>query len=181
MRAVAATGWAVFLALFVRAHWTQRSTGRPVVSRRRVAYLALLAQAIAAALPFVSARPSPPSLASLALFVSFVAASCTLAVWALHHLGPFWSLDACLRANHQLVQTGPYRWLRHPIYTAFAGMVLATNATLASAPVAAVSLALFVAGTELRIRNEEKVLLERFGEQYRAYRNRSYAWLPPLR
>jgi hypothetical protein len=50
-----------------------------------------------------------------------------LAVWARRHLGRNWSAEVRIATDHQLVRTGPYRLLRHPIYTAMLGMFLGTT------------------------------------------------------
>lgn len=53
----------------------------------------------------------------LATGLSLQTAATWLAIWARRHLGPNWSADVRLAIDHQLVQTGPYRRIRHPIYT----------------------------------------------------------------
>jgi hypothetical protein len=54
------------------------------------------------------------------------AAFILLAVWARRHLGSNWSAEVRIGVDHQLVRTGPYGFLRHPIYTAMLGMFLGT-------------------------------------------------------
>lgn len=54
------------------------------------------------------------------------AAFILLAVWARRHLGRNWSGEVRIGVDHQLLRTGPYRLLRHPIYTAMLGMFLGT-------------------------------------------------------
>ena len=54
-------------------------------------------------------------------------ASVGLAWFAVRHLGKQWRIQAALSEDHELVQTGPYRWVRHPIYASMLGMLLATG------------------------------------------------------
>jgi protein-S-isoprenylcysteine O-methyltransferase Ste14 len=49
-----------------------------------------------------------------------------ITVWARRHSGPFWSGRVTLKRDHQLIQSGPYAWVRHPIYS---GLLLAMLAT----------------------------------------------------
>lgn len=89
-------------------------------------------------------------------------------VWARAHLGRFWSSSVTLKSEHALVRTGPYAISRHPIYT---GLLLALlGSALARGTIGAlVSLALFVWGFMIKIRQEERLLLAHFGAAYRAY------------
>jgi protein-S-isoprenylcysteine O-methyltransferase Ste14 len=61
------------------------------------------------------------------------------------------------------------------------GMILSTLAAWTWWPMAVGSVVAFVAGTEIRIRAEERLLAERFGESFSAYRSRTSAYLPLLR
>lgn len=81
------------------------------------------------------------------------------------------------RARHTLVTTGPYRWVRHPFYVAVALAVIAN--TLATANwflglTGAAAISLLV----IRTRTEEKKLEERFGAEYRSYRERTGRFVP---
>lgn len=99
------------------------------------------------------------------------------AAWARVHLGRFWSGTVTLKADHVLVRTGPYAMTRHPIYT---GLLLALGGTavVRSTPAALVGLIFLVIGVMLKIRQEERLLLEHFGPAYRAYQAEVPAVLP---
>src|SRR5215831_4187129 len=62
----------------------------------------------------------------VALGATIQAASLVLAVWARRHLGHNWSGEVRIAVDHQLISSGPYKFLRHPIYTAMLGMFLGT-------------------------------------------------------
>jgi protein-S-isoprenylcysteine O-methyltransferase Ste14 len=103
-------------------------------------------------------------------------------VWAAtRHLGKQWRYVAALTEDHELIQTGPYARLRHPIYTSMLGMLLATGAAWTWWPMFAAGVAAFVAGTEIRVRAEDRLLAERFQESFAEYRARVPAFIPFIR
>ena len=102
-----------------------------------------------------------------------------LAVWARRHLGRNWSAEVRIAMDHQLIRTGPYRSLRHPIYTAMLGMFLGT--AIASSQVhALVGLALLVVAYLRKTRLEDQILAQTFGAQFDAYRHDTWALVPLL-
>lgn len=104
-----------------------------------------------------------------------------LAWAAAHELGKQWRLEAALSTDHELVQTGPYRWVRHPIYTSMFGMLMATAAAYTWWPMWIAGGAAFIAGTEIRVRAEERLLEGHFQDRFRAYRSRVRAYIPFVR
>lgn len=118
---------------------------------------------------------------SLALSMLLTPLSVALAWWATRHLGKQWRYQAALRADHELVQTGPYRWMRHPIYTSMLGMMLATGFCWTWWPLFVAAVVCFLAGTEIRVRAEDRLLEDRFAATFVAYRKRVPAYLPFLR
>lgn len=101
--------------------------------------------------------------------------------WALYHLSTQWRLLAAVTADHQLITTGPYRWIRHPIYASLLSILLMTLTVRAPGWGALVSLALYLLGTEVRISAEDRLLESRFGDEFDAYRRRTPAYVPFLR
>jgi protein-S-isoprenylcysteine O-methyltransferase Ste14 len=102
-----------------------------------------------------------------------------LLIWsALPALGDEWRLQAGVYEDHRLIQSGV---VRHPIYASMIALLLATGFLRAPLTVCAMALALMIAGTEIRIHAEERLLMERFGQQFVAYRARVPAYLPFLR
>ncbi len=101
--------------------------------------------------------------------------------WVNASLGRNFSGTLALRADHKLIQHGPYRWVRHPMYASFlvfmAGMLLLTaNWFVGVLPIAIV---LFVMIN--RTPKEEAMMLERFGDEYRNVMLRTGRFLPRLR
>jgi protein-S-isoprenylcysteine O-methyltransferase Ste14 len=97
------------------------------------------------------------------------------------HLGAQLRVQAVVTSEHRLVTSGPYSVVRHPIYACLFGFLIATGLVF-SRPLALVAaLPVFVLGTEIRLRAEDRLLAEHFGEEFQAYRRRVSAWLPGLR
>jgi protein-S-isoprenylcysteine O-methyltransferase Ste14 len=100
-----------------------------------------------------------------------------LAISARRHLGRNWSAEVRIGEGHELVRTGPYRMMRHPIYTAmlgmFAGTVIASSQYHALLAVAILWIA-YLRKTRL----EENILQKAFGGQWDAYRRETWRLVP---
>ncbi len=83
------------------------------------------------------------------------------------------------RARHTLVTDGPYRFVRHPFYVATA-LAMAANSLVTANWFLAVTGAVAVALIAIRTRTEEQKLLERFGDEYRHYMQRTGRFIPRL-
>lgn len=121
-----------------------------------------------------------PGMGRLALGVVSLALGPLLTWTSAVTLGRQWRFDAGLNADHQLVQSGAYRVVRHPIYTSMLCMLIGTGLLLARVPLLIVALAFFITGTEIRVRLEDRLLAERFGAAFADYRRRVHAYLPFL-
>jgi protein-S-isoprenylcysteine O-methyltransferase Ste14 len=97
--------------------------------------------------------------------------------WMLRTLGPNLTDTVTVRAKATLVTRGPYRWVRHPMYLGVALLMLAVSLLSANALCALLG-TVVVAMQLLRTRTEEAKLVERFGEDYRAYARRTGRFLP---
>ena len=100
-----------------------------------------------------------------------------LAVWARLHLGKYWSGRITLKVDHRVIQTGPYAWVRHPIYS---GLILALLGTAISiGTVQAVFGFAFILVSFLRkLTLEENWLRSHFGAEYELYQKRVSALIP---
>jgi protein-S-isoprenylcysteine O-methyltransferase Ste14 len=100
---------------------------------------------------------------------------------AVKHLGRQFRVNAGLYVDHELVRAGPYAIVRHPIYSSVLAILLSTILLLTPWRWAAVSLALFVVGTEIRVHTEDRLLASRFGREFVDYRNKVPAYVPFVR
>jgi len=105
--------------------------------------------------------------------------SAILAIFARKHLGRNWSAEIASKVDHQLIKTGPYRLIRHPIYTGMLGMFAGT-AFLSGELHALVGVAIISVAYLRKIRLEEKNLRNVFGTKYDEYRKNSWALIPFL-
>lgn len=112
---------------------------------------------------------------ALAIQLLFLA----LGVWSRRSLGRNWSGAIAATEGQELVRTGPYRWLRHPIYTAVLGMYACT-ALIAGEVHALVGLVLLLAAYWRKVRLEELHLASHFGPSYRDYRDATWGAIPGL-
>jgi protein-S-isoprenylcysteine O-methyltransferase Ste14 len=87
-------------------------------------------------------------------------------------------IDAALGADHRLVRSGPYAVVRNPIYTSMLLVLFAIGVIIAGWKLFVVALLLFVIGTEIRVRIEERLLASHFGEEFQAYKRSVPAYLP---
>ncbi|MGA2047601.1 MAG: isoprenylcysteine carboxylmethyltransferase family protein [Terracidiphilus sp.] len=135
------------------------------------------------ALAWAYVRPIGFEKATPSLVASMILGPLAVALaWAAtRHLGKQWRYKAALSEDHELIQTGPYRWIRHPIYASMLGMLLATIAAWTWWPMGVGSVIAFLAGTEIRIRSEDGLLAERFQDSFFAYRSRAKAYIPFIR
>ena len=112
--------------------------------------------------------------------VALSAASTWLTFAALRTLGKEWSLEARLVEGHRLVTAGPYGRVRHPIYTAMCGKLLATGLVVSHWIGLLTGLLLIGIGTAIRVRSEDKLLRAEFGAAFEAYARAVPAIVPNL-
>jgi len=136
-----------------------------------------LAFNIAYALP-AAGMSGDPTLRFLGIVV--FAAGLAIRWYAIVHLGRFFTVNVAIAAGHRLIDTGPYRFVRHPSYTgalmAFLGLALCL-ANWASLAVMLVPVFLVFLR---RMHVEEEALLQAFGNQYRDYMHRTKRLIPAV-
>jgi protein-S-isoprenylcysteine O-methyltransferase Ste14 len=125
-------------------------------------------------------RVLPASLVPYALGLLLCALGLAFTVWARVHLGTNWSDAVTHKQDHELVRSGPYARVRHPIYT---GLLLAfLSVAIARGDVKSfVGCTLMTLGILLKLRIEERLMAETFGDAYAEYRARVPALIPALR
>ena len=114
------------------------------------------------------------------LGVSLFALADLLFIWVHHHLGANFYANLKLREGHQLVTSGPYKHIRHPMYLGFylnhfGVFLLTANWLIGLSWITGLSLIMLY-----RIRREEAMMLHFFGDSYRTYMNRTGRFLPRL-
>ena len=121
-----------------------------------------------------------PALAEAAAVSVLIAACVGLFVASSRAMGRNWSLVARTREDHQLVQTGPFAHLRHPIYTGLFLMMIALAIAFGHSRQLFLAVPLYAIGTWLRVSIEERLLRTMFGATYDAYAARVKRFVPGL-
>ncbi|WP_439894007.1 methyltransferase family protein (plasmid) [Ralstonia sp. 25C] len=111
--------------------------------------------------------------------LAVVVAGLLFSVWGRVHLGTNWSVSVTLKDDHELVRSGPYALVRHPIYSGCLA-ALAGAAMIRGEWFAGLGLVLIFLSLAYKVRLEERWLSEHFGEPYRAYRRQVRALVPGL-
>ncbi len=174
----------------IRYPYARRAGRTPVaLSRRGRREIALLLSSltglgilpflyVATGFPKPADYPFQPVLAGLGL----AAAAASLATFAATHraLGRNWSVSLDVRQDHRLITEGVYRYVRHPMYTAFWLWAVAQALLLPNWVAGFSGLLGFGILYFLRIGQEEQLMLDTFGDDYRAYMARTKRLLPGL-
>jgi protein-S-isoprenylcysteine O-methyltransferase Ste14 len=173
--AILMAGWLFWLTPFLRA----RQNEKPAKQVDRRARWGILLVAASYCLlwqgRFWEGHPRPWQVALSIVFFLFA----SLLSWTgTRALGRQWRIDAGLSADHELITSGPYRLVRHPIYTSMLGILLATGSLITPWWLFLPSLFLFIIGTEIRVRIEDHLLASQFGDRFAQYRKRVPAYIP---
>jgi len=98
-------------------------------------------------------------------------------LWARWTLGGNWSSSVTFKQGHELIRTGPYRWVRHPIYTGL--LVMALGTALGFGQLRCwLSLPLMATAFLIKLKQEEKLLLRHFPQEYPTYKKQVKALVP---
>jgi protein-S-isoprenylcysteine O-methyltransferase Ste14 len=111
--------------------------------------------------------------------ISLTTIGIAIAIWARYCIGQYWSARVTLKEDHRLIRSGPYRWVRHPIYT---GMLLGAlgRAFTIGEWRGVVAVALILVAHSLKAKREEFLLSQEFGEEYASYRRETGFLFPGL-
>lgn len=175
--------WLVWCVYWFVAAFNVKSTTRVESSWSRAAHIVPLGIAAyllwAQHLPnhFLEDRIFPRSDFSFFLGAAITAAGLGFSIWARRHLGRNWSGVVTLKEGHELVRDGPYRYVRHPIYTGllfgFVGSAIARDEWRGVLAVVIAYLALW-----RKLQLEERWMVETFGDAYRRFREEVPALIP---
>jgi len=127
----------------------------------------------------------PISLPTSYLLDLFACSLTVASIWfilaAVRLLGKQWNVRAIVVERHQLITSGPYAVVRHPIYTGMFGLMLATGVANSTWYSLLLAIGFALPGTLMRIQQEETLLHETFGVQFETYQKSVPALFPRLR
>jgi protein-S-isoprenylcysteine O-methyltransferase Ste14 len=122
----------------------------------------------------------PHTLVSAIVGSTFTWLGIGLAIWARYHLAEYWSARITIKEDHQLIRTGPYARLRHPIYS---GIVLAAigSAVVIDQWRCVLGVCLVLIGYCIKARKEETMLTQQFGDAFREHQKHAGFLIPRFR
>jgi len=175
--------WILFAVIWlVAAFWTKRSVYRESGWRRLGYVIPIL---VGGYLVFKGDRLSDPLDLRVIPHVDALAwtgvvlciAGLAFCIWARFTLGRNWSGVVTLKGGHELIMRGPYAVVRHPIYTGLLTMFIATVIVLGHVA-GIIALPLVFVSIWIKLRHEEKLMLQKFPDQYTAYQRRVKRLIP---
>jgi protein-S-isoprenylcysteine O-methyltransferase Ste14 len=119
--------------------------------------------------------PPIPALAAMGFALALIGLA--IALWARIHLGQYWSDKVVLKVDHQLVRTGPYSYMRHPIYSGVLLAVLGTALVLGEWR-GLLAFVILLTNYAIKAKKEEQILAARFSEEFREHESRAGFLLP---
>lgn len=176
----------VFSGIFWLRHKPPKAPTTKVETRSRLGiFIQVIGFALVWAIPRrVSGPPfplRPPFDTLLAIFTLSVGPlSCLLEISAVRTLGKQWAYVARVVEGHELITAGPYSVVRNPIYLGMLGMLLMTGLAWTRWWALLIAIVVFLIGTTVRTRSEEKILRETFGATFDEYARRVPALIPWL-
>jgi|WetSurMetagenome_2_1015567.scaffolds.fasta_scaffold01620_12 protein-S-isoprenylcysteine O-methyltransferase Ste14 len=174
-------GW-LFIPGLIRGGPKPGRISKTYIQRSLLLFVLVLAVFIMAASVdpgVLSERFAPDTIVTGLIGVTLTAAGLGFSGYARLHLGRNWSSMVMIKEGHQLIRTGPYRFVRNPMYTgmltAFIGLVVAIGTVTALAALVILLISLW-----MKIAAEEELLMKKFGEEYERYRRNTWALIPGI-
>jgi protein-S-isoprenylcysteine O-methyltransferase Ste14 len=178
--------WAIFGAYWVSAGWgkkAEQTSESPVYRLVRLAILAITFTLLFGSWTAIGLLgrhflPATPSFEYLGFALAVLGMA--LAMWARIHLGQFWSDKVVLKVDHQLIRTGPYASLRHPIYS---GVLLgvAGTAVLLGEWRGVLAFIILLTNYWVKAKREDQILAGAFPSTFSDHKNQAGFLLPRLR
>lgn len=125
--------------------------------------------------------PAAFNMAAAFVCLALAWVSVGLMIWAIRTLGRQWAVSARIVDGHELITTGPYALVRNPVYVGFFGLAIATGGVFTEGWAILAAVPLFIAGTIVRVRAEERLLRGAFGATFDDYARRVPALIPRFR
>ncbi len=178
--------WITFLVYWIIKAAKTRQTQRreSLASRYSVIFLLVLGYVVIlnrrAGIGVLRKRFVPNVLPVVILGVTVAWIGVALAIWARNHLAENWSSAVTIKQGHELIRTGPYARLRHPIYS---GLFLATLGTAVAIGEwrCLIGVCLILLAYSIKAKREEAMLTEQFGESFQEHCKQTGFLLPRLR
>jgi protein-S-isoprenylcysteine O-methyltransferase Ste14 len=179
--------WILFFLYWQIKAANTKTTQRlePAASRILRVFIFLIAIALLSTtripLPWLYLQLWPVGFWPFWLGAAVTIAGLLFAVWAREHLGRNWSRSVTIKQGHELITTGPYAVVRHPIYTGVLTGLLGTAIALSQVR-GFIVFVLFFLAFWIKLRMEEQWMRSQFGEAYATYAHQTAALvaLPPL-
>jgi protein-S-isoprenylcysteine O-methyltransferase Ste14 len=178
--------WLAWLAYWIIAARNVKPTRRRESwgSRLMTVMLTAVAAALLALrgqrLSWLTTRFLPQTMVTYWLGLLMVVLGLAFAVWARAHLGRNWSGTVTVKENHELIRTGPYGLVRHPIYTGLLFAILGTAVAFGEWR-GLLAFGFLTLAFLFKLRREERFMSERFPNDYPRYRAEVPALIPFIR
>lgn len=173
--------------LAVAVYWTIAAVGNkdnvhhePSVARCVTSIVPVLSYGllyVPLPLPALHTQVFPASVALQLIGCLGCVAGLGFAVWARWTIGRNWSNVASIKEHHELIETGPYRWVRHPIYSGLLLFVIST-AIVQGKVQGLAAIVVLVLGLGWKIAIEERLMKQQFPSEYAAYEARVKRLIP---
>lgn len=168
--------WIAFALYWFISALTVKKARQSESPLARLGYLALVyctvALAVAPGLQHRYFAWTSPQETGVRFFIgaAMLLAGLGFAVWARIHLGQYWSGRVQLKEGHQLIRSGPYQLVRHPIYTGILTGFQGTSVAVGGSR-SLIAFGVLVLLFLFKSRREECLMIQAFGDEYRQYRN----------
>jgi protein-S-isoprenylcysteine O-methyltransferase Ste14 len=180
---LATLAWIVFLLYWFFSALKLKAIKRREPHRERVVYLVFMVAVYflmfndRLSFGWLSTRFVPDTVAIGATGVALTVLGVAFAIWARWHLGQNWSATVTLKEGHELIRSGPYGRIRHPIYT---GMLLALAGTALAVGEyrGLLGLGTAIVCFTAKARKEERYLVTEFGEKFKEHIRQTGMFFP---
>jgi protein-S-isoprenylcysteine O-methyltransferase Ste14 len=180
---LAEIAWIVFLLYWFFSALKLKAVKQREAHRERAVYLVSMVAAYflmfndRLSLGWLGQRFLPAAAPIEATGVAITAVGIALAIWARWHLGQNWSATITLKEGHELIRSGPYGRIRHPIYT---GMLLGLAGTALALGEyrGLIALAIALVCFSAKARKEERYLVTEFGERFKEHIRQTGMFFP---
>lgn len=174
--------WIAFLVYWqvmaINAKKTQRL--EPLASRMARVFMfgvAIVLMSFRSHVAWLDLQLWPQGFAGFWIGAGLTFAGLLFSVWARVQLGRNWSRSVTIKQDHELIVTGPYALVRHPIYTGLFAAFIGTDVAVGQLR-AVLALVLIAVSIGYKLRLEEKWMRAQFGAKYQAYSERVKALVP---